>query len=47
MVLSFFAGLAYGLVRKKLKGWRMRFRYFLLFVIPMGIDGILQLFWPV
>jgi uncharacterized membrane protein len=39
----FFAGLAYGLVRKRLKGWRMRFRYFLLFVIPMGIDGTLQL----
>jgi uncharacterized membrane protein len=39
----FFTGLAYGLVRKRLKGWRMRFRWFLLFVIPMAIDGVLQL----
>lgn len=40
----FLAGLGYGLVRKRLKGWRMPFRYFLLFLIPMGIDGTLQLF---
>ncbi len=40
----FLAGLAYGLVRRRLQGWRMRFRWFLLFLIPMGIDGVLQLF---
>jgi len=40
----FLTGLAYGLVRTRLKGWRMRFRYFVLFLIPMGIDGTLQLF---
>jgi uncharacterized membrane protein len=38
------AGLAYGLVRSRLKGYRMRFRVFALFLIPMGIDGVLQLF---
>jgi uncharacterized membrane protein len=38
------AGLAYGLVRRRLLGWHMRFRVFLLFLIPMGIDGVLQLF---
>ncbi len=40
----FFTGLVYGLVRKRLVGWRMPFRYFLLFLIPMGVDGVLQLF---
>jgi uncharacterized membrane protein len=40
----FLAGLAYGLVRRRLKGWKMPFRYFLLFLVPMAIDGILQLF---
>jgi uncharacterized membrane protein len=40
----FLGGLAYGLFRSRLKGWRMRFRYFLLFLVPMGIDGVLQLF---
>jgi uncharacterized membrane protein len=40
----FLAGLAYGLVRRRLKGWKMPFRYFLLFLVPMGIDGVLQLF---
>ena len=38
------AGLAYGLVRPKLTGWKMPFRYFLLFLVPMGVDGLLQLF---
>jgi len=37
-------GLVYGLVRRRLRGWRMPFRVFLLFLIPMGIDGVLQLF---
>ncbi|MGD9316262.1 MAG: DUF2085 domain-containing protein [Anaerolineae bacterium] len=40
----FVSGLVYGLVRKRLKGWRMRFRYFVPFLIPMAIDGVLQLF---
>ena len=40
----FVAGLVYALVRRRLKGWRMPFRYFALFLIPMAIDGLLQLF---
>jgi uncharacterized membrane protein len=40
----FIAGLVYALIRRRLEGWRMPFRYFLLFLIPMGVDGILQLF---
>lgn len=40
----FLAGLVYALVRRRLQKWRMPFRYFLIFLIPMGIDGILQLF---
>jgi uncharacterized membrane protein len=40
----FVSGLVYAVVRKRLKNWRMRFRYFVLFLIPMGIDGVLQLF---
>ncbi len=38
------AGLVYGLVRSRLKNYRMRFRTFVLFLIPMGLDGVLQLF---
>ncbi len=38
------SGLVYGLVRQRLKGWRMPFRYFVLFLIPMGLDGTLQIF---
>lgn len=45
----FLAGLGYGLVRRlrRQQGagtWRMKLRYFLLFLVPMGIDGVLQLF---
>jgi uncharacterized membrane protein len=40
----FLTGLVYGLVRGRLQGWRMPFRYFLIFLVPMGIDGVLQLF---
>ena len=40
----FVTGLAYALVRRRLGGWRMPFRYFALFLIPMAIDGLLQLF---
>jgi uncharacterized membrane protein len=38
------AGLVYGLIRRRLGTWRMRFRYFVIFLVPMGIDGTLQLF---
>ena len=40
----FVTGLVYGLIRRRLGNWRMRFRYFLIFLVPMGIDGTLQLF---
>jgi len=40
----FVTGLVYALVRRRLEGWRMPFRYFALFLIPMAIDGLLQLF---
>jgi uncharacterized membrane protein len=40
----FVTGLVYGLIRRRLRNWRMRFRYFLIFLVPMGIDGTLQLF---
>ena len=40
----FLSGLVYGLIHKRLGEWRMRFRYFLLFLVPMGIDGVFQLF---
>jgi uncharacterized membrane protein len=40
----FAAGLVYALVRRRFVEWRMPFRYFLLFLVPMGIDGTLQLF---
>ena len=36
--------MVYALIRRRLAGWRMPFRYFLLFLIPMGVDGVLQLF---
>jgi uncharacterized membrane protein len=37
------AGLVYGLLRRRLGNWQMRFRYFLLFLVPLAIDGTLQL----
>lgn len=40
----FLAGLAYAVLRNKWTGWKMPFRYYLLFLVPMGLDGILQLF---
>lgn len=40
----FFAGLVYALIRGSLGKWKMKFRYYLVFLIPMGIDGVLQLF---
>jgi len=40
----FLTGLLYGLIRRRLGGWQMRFRYYLIFLLPMGVDGVLQLF---
>jgi uncharacterized membrane protein len=40
----FIGGLAYGLVRKRVRNWRLPFWAFLVFLVPMGIDGSLQLF---
>lgn len=40
----FLAGLVYALIRPRLGSWKMQFRYYLLFMVPMGIDGLLQLF---
>ena len=40
----FLMGLVYAVFRKQLSARRMRFRYFALFLVPMAIDGILQLF---
>lgn len=40
----FVTGLVYGLIRSRLGKWKMRFRTFLIFLVPMGIDGVLQLF---
>lgn len=37
-------GLAYALIRRRWRNWKMPFRYYLLFLVPMGIDGLLQLF---
>ena len=39
----FLTGLLYGLFRRRLGTWKMRFRYYLLFLLPMGVDGVLQL----
>lgn len=38
------AGLAYAFIRNRWKNWKMPFRYYLLFLVPMAIDGGLQLF---
>jgi uncharacterized membrane protein len=40
----FLTGLVYGLVRGRMGRWLMPFRYYLIFLVPMGIDGTLQLF---
>jgi uncharacterized membrane protein len=39
----FLAGLIYGLVRRRGK-WLMPIRYYLIFLVPMGLDGTLQFF---
>ncbi len=40
----FLGGLIYGLVRRRKIRWRLPFRYYLIFLVPMGVDGVLQLF---
>jgi uncharacterized membrane protein len=40
----FLTGLVYGMFRKRFSGRRMRVRTFALFLVPMAVDGILQLF---
>jgi uncharacterized membrane protein len=40
----FLAGLVYALARRWRGNWLLPFRYYLIFLVPMGIDGILQLF---
>jgi uncharacterized membrane protein len=40
----FLTGIAYALLRKRLGAKPMRLRYFLLFLVPMAVDGVLQLF---
>jgi len=40
----FLTGLVYALVRRRLGNRKMPFRYYLLFLVPMGMDGVLQLF---
>lgn len=39
----FVTGLIYALTRRWWGGWKMPFRYYLLFLVPMGVDGVLQL----
>ncbi len=38
------AGLVYGLVRRRLGNWQMPWRHALIFLVPLGIDGLLQFF---
>ena len=40
----FLMGLVYALFRKRLRARRMRVLHFALFLVPMAIDGVLQLF---
>ena len=40
----FVTGLVYGVFRKRLGARRMRVLHFALFLVPMAIDGVLQLF---
>lgn len=40
----FLAGLLYAAWRRRRGRWLLRFRYFLLFLVPAGIDGTLQFF---
>lgn len=36
-------GLVYGVARGRMRKWKMPFRYFVIFLVPMAVDGILQL----
>lgn len=40
----FAAGMVFAVVRRWRGRWLLPFRYYLLFLVPMGIDGALQLF---
>jgi uncharacterized membrane protein len=40
----FVGGVLFALVRRRRSQWRMPFRYYLVFLVPMGVDGLLQLF---
>ena len=40
----FLAGLAYSVLRRWRGNRLMPFRYYLIFLVPMGLDGLLQLF---
>jgi uncharacterized membrane protein len=40
----FLSGLVFGIVRRFRKKWLLPFRYYIPFVLPMAIDGGLQLF---
>jgi uncharacterized membrane protein len=40
----FLAGLVYAGLRHRWRRWKMRFRTYLLFLVPMAVDGMLQLF---
>ena len=40
----FLGSLAFALVRRTRRKWLMRFRTYLIFLVPLGIDGGLQLF---
>jgi uncharacterized membrane protein len=37
-------GLVFALARRWRGNWLMPFRYYLVFLVPMGVDGLLQLF---
>jgi uncharacterized membrane protein len=39
----FVTGLFYAVLRKRFRGWRMKLRYFALFLVPMAVDGLSQL----
>ena len=39
-------GLAYGLVRRRLGTWQMSWKVALLFLLPMALDGLVQLLGP-
>jgi uncharacterized membrane protein len=40
----FLTGLVYSMIRRRWGDWKMPFRYYLIFLAPMAIDGVLQLF---